>query len=130
MATISMATIYGGSNNGTWLSVATGRRDASSATAYAPSHAAGRIVDHFGHRWRCSLASGSAALIVDGTLVPTRDHMVAEQSENYRSATNHQVVIDADTRLDVAVGRPPPGNPMTARRGNCPEPSTPSAAPR
>ncbi|MEU0175020.1 transposase, partial [Streptomyces massasporeus] len=49
-------------------------------------------------------------LIVDGTLVPTRDHMVAEQSKNYRYSTNHQVVIDADTRLVVAVGRPLPGN--------------------
>lgn len=38
-------------------------------------------------------------LIVDGTLVPTRDHAVAEQSKNYRYFTNQQVVIDADTRL-------------------------------
>nr|WP_202470100.1 transposase [Streptomyces sp. SID2888] len=49
-------------------------------------------------------------LIVDGTLVPTRDQAVAEQSKNYRYSTNHQVVIDADTRLVVAVGRPLPGN--------------------
>ncbi len=49
-------------------------------------------------------------LIVDGTLVPTRDHTVAEQSKNYLCSTNHQVVIDADTRLVVAVGRPLPGN--------------------
>jgi hypothetical protein len=49
-------------------------------------------------------------LIVDGTLVPTRDHSVAEQSKNYRYSTNHQVVIDADTRLVVVVGRPLPGN--------------------
>ncbi|WP_221354722.1 transposase [Streptomyces beigongshangae] len=49
-------------------------------------------------------------LIVDGTLVPTRDHAVAAQSKNYRYSTNHQVVIDADTRLVVAVGRPLPGN--------------------
>jgi hypothetical protein len=49
-------------------------------------------------------------LIVDGTLVPTRDHSIAEQSKNYRYSTNHQVVIDADTRLVVAVGRPLPGN--------------------
>ena len=34
-------------------------------------------------------------LIVDGTLVPTRDHTIAEQSKNYRYSTNHQVVIDA-----------------------------------
>lgn len=49
-------------------------------------------------------------LIVDGTLVPTRDHTVAERSENYRYSTNHQVVIDADTRRVLAVGRPLPGN--------------------
>lgn len=48
-------------------------------------------------------------LIVDGTLVPTRDHAVAEQSKNYRYSTHHQVVIDADTRVVVAVGRPLPG---------------------
>jgi hypothetical protein len=34
-------------------------------------------------------------LIVDGTLVHTRDHTIAEQSKNYRYATNHQVVIVA-----------------------------------
>ncbi len=49
-------------------------------------------------------------LIVDGTLVPTRDHTIAEQSKNYRYSTNHQVVIDADTRLVVVVGRTLPGN--------------------
>lgn len=49
-------------------------------------------------------------LIVDGTLlVPTRDHTITEQSKNYWYSTNHQVVIDADTRLVVAVGRPLPG---------------------
>jgi hypothetical protein len=41
---------------------------------------------------------------------PPRDHSIAEQSKNYRYSTNHQVVIDADTRLVVAVGRPLPGN--------------------
>ncbi|MFF3417476.1 transposase [Streptomyces sp. NPDC002698] len=51
-----------------------------------------------------------AVLIVDGTLVPTRDHKVAEQPKNYRYSTNHQVVIDADTRRVVVVGRPLPGN--------------------
>lgn len=51
-----------------------------------------------------------AVLIVDGTLAPTRDHKVAEQSKNYRYSTNHQVVIDADTRLIVVVGQPLPGN--------------------
>jgi hypothetical protein len=42
--------------------------------------------------------------------VPTRDRTVAASSKNYRYSTNHQVVIDADTRLVVAVGKPLPGN--------------------
>ena len=49
-------------------------------------------------------------LTLDGTLVPTRDRSVAEQSKNYRYSTAHQVVIDADSRLIVVVGRPLPGN--------------------
>jgi hypothetical protein len=49
-------------------------------------------------------------LIVDGTLVPTRDHTIAEPSKNFRYSTNHQVVIDADTRRVVVIGRPLPGN--------------------
>ncbi|QNA76328.1 transposase [Streptomyces sp. So13.3] len=75
--------------------------------------AADRIIDHLGpslalqprQRFR-----KDTVLIVDGTLVPTRDHTIAAQSKNYRYSTNHQVVIDADTRLVVAVGRPLPGN--------------------
>ena len=47
---------------------------------------------------------------MDGTLVPTRDHTVAEQSKNHRYSTSHQVVIDAHTRLIVSVGKPVPGN--------------------
>ncbi|MGQ5640797.1 MULTISPECIES: transposase [unclassified Streptomyces] len=74
---------------------------------------ADRIIDHtapqlaFKQRRRLRR---DAVFIVDGTLVPTRDHTIAEQSKNYRYSTNHQVVIDADTRLVVAVGRPVPGN--------------------
>jgi hypothetical protein len=34
---------------------------------------------------------------------------------NYRYSTNHQVVIDADSRLVVAVGRPVTGNPNDCR---------------
>ncbi|MFD7244651.1 transposase [Streptomyces massasporeus] len=74
---------------------------------------ADRIIDHLGP----SLAlqprkrfRKDPVLIADGTLVPIRDHTVAEQSKNYRYATNHQVVIDADARLVVVVGRPVPGN--------------------
>ncbi|MCX4546452.1 transposase [Streptomyces sp. NBC_01565] len=75
--------------------------------------AADRIIDHLGPMLalqpRKRFAKGTV-LIVDGTLVPTRDHSVAEQSKNYRYSTAHQVVIDADTRLVVVVGRPLPGN--------------------
>ena len=75
--------------------------------------AADRIIDHLGpsltlqprRRFR-----KDTVLIVDGTLVPTRDQAVAEQSKNYRYSTNNQVVIDANTRLVVAVGRPVTGN--------------------
>lgn len=49
-------------------------------------------------------------LIVDGTLVPTRDHAIAAPSKNYRYSANVQVIIDADTRLVLAVGKPQPGN--------------------
>ncbi|MFE1268517.1 transposase family protein, partial [Streptomyces sp. NPDC058758] len=62
--------------------------------------AVGRIIDHLGPmlalRPRKRFAKDTV-LIVDGTLVPTRDHTVAERSKNYRYSTNHQVVIDADT---------------------------------
>ncbi|MGY0489141.1 transposase [Streptomyces sp. WG-D5] len=75
--------------------------------------AADRVINHLGPRLalqpRQRFRKGTV-LIVDGTLVPTRDHMVAEQSKNYRYSTNHQVVIDADSRLVIVVGRPLPGN--------------------
>ncbi|WP_331750016.1 transposase (plasmid) [Streptomyces longwoodensis] len=75
--------------------------------------AADRIIDHLGpmlalHPRR--RFAKDTVLIVDGTLVPTRDHTIAERSNNYRYSTNHQVVIDADTRLIVVVGRPLAGN--------------------
>jgi DDE superfamily endonuclease/Helix-turn-helix of DDE superfamily endonuclease len=48
--------------------------------------------------------------IVDGTLVPTRDHRLAAPSKNYRYSANVQVAIDADTRLVIATGDAHPGN--------------------
>ncbi|MCX5251719.1 transposase [Streptomyces sp. NBC_00201] len=75
--------------------------------------AADRIIDRLGPKLALQPRKRYAkdtVLIADGTLVPTRDHTVAEQSKNYRYSTNHQVVIDADTRLIVMVGRPLPGN--------------------
>lgn len=75
--------------------------------------AADRIIDHLGPSLGIQQRKRfrkDTVLIVDGTLVPTRDHTVAEQSKYYRYSTNHQVVIDADTRLVVAVGKRVPGN--------------------
>ncbi|MFJ3446405.1 transposase [Streptomyces sp. NPDC086081] len=74
---------------------------------------ASRVINHLGPllalRPRERFAKDTV-LIVDGTLVPTRDHTIAERSKNYRYSTDHQVVIDADTRLVVVVGRPLAGN--------------------
>lgn len=70
------------------------------------------VIDHLGPILalrQCERLAKDAALIVDGALVPTRDHTVAEQSKNYRYSTNHQV-IDADRRFVVVAGRPLPGN--------------------
>ncbi len=50
-------------------------------------------------------------------LVPTRDRTVAASGRNYRHSTDHQVVIDADTRLVVTVGKPLPGNRDDCRAG-------------
>ncbi|MFC9602791.1 transposase [Streptomyces niveus] len=75
--------------------------------------AADRIMDHLGPLFALQPRKRFAkdtVLIVDGTLVPTRDHTIAERSKNSRYSANHQVVIDADTRLVVPVGRPLAGN--------------------
>ncbi|MDG4536805.1 transposase [Streptomyces sp. AV19] len=75
--------------------------------------AADRIISHLGPMLALQPRKRfrkDTVLIADGTLVPTRDHSVAEQSKNYRYSTSHQVVIDADTRLVVVIGRPLPGN--------------------
>ncbi|MEV0703320.1 transposase [Saccharopolyspora sp. NPDC050389] len=76
--------------------------------------AAGRVVDHLGPYLALSPTkrkhNPDTVLIVDGTLVPTHDRSVSASSKNYRYSTNLQVVIDASTRLTVAVGKPLPGN--------------------
>lgn len=75
--------------------------------------AADRIIDDLGPKLALQPRkrfARDAVLVVDDTLVPPRDHTVAEQFKNYRYSTNHPVVIDADTRLVVVIGRPVPGN--------------------
>jgi hypothetical protein len=55
--------------------------------------------------------------IVDGTLVPTRDHRLATRSKNYRYSTNPQVAIDGDyqgnTDVIMPYRRPRDGTPLT-----------------
>jgi hypothetical protein len=65
-----------------------------------------------------------AVAIVDGTLVPTRDHRLATPSKNYRYSANVQVAIDAETRLVIATGDPRPGSRNDSRTGK--KISTPS----
>jgi len=81
---------------------------------FGASHsAAHRLIDTLGpllasapvrHRPKDQVA------IVDGTLIPTRDHRLAAQSKNHRYSTNLHVAIDANTRLLIAPGDPQPGN--------------------
>ncbi|QXJ25886.1 transposase family protein [Actinomadura graeca] len=77
--------------------------------------AAHRMVDHLAPLLALAPVtcrhSPDTVLIVDGTLVPAHDRTVTAPSKNYRySVNNMQVVINADTRLVAAVGRPVPGN--------------------
>ncbi|MEV4665425.1 transposase family protein [Micromonospora echinofusca] len=80
---------------------------------FGVSHsAAHRVIDTVGPL--LALAPGrrrrvDQITIVDGTLIPTRDHRLAAPSKNYRYSTNLQVAIDAHTRLVVALGDPQPG---------------------
>jgi hypothetical protein len=76
--------------------------------------AAGRVADHLVPLLALAPVvrrhDPDTVLIVDGTLVPTHDRSVAASSKNYRCSADLQVVIDANTRLTVAVGKPLPGN--------------------
>jgi hypothetical protein len=81
---------------------------------FGVSHsAAHRIIDSLGPLLALAPAGHRRAdqvAIVDGTLVPTRDHRLAAPSKNYRYSTNVQVAIDANTRLVIATSPPAPGN--------------------
>jgi len=76
--------------------------------------AANRVVEHLAPLLALAPVSTphspDTVLIVDGTLVPTHDRDMSASSKNYRYSVNMQVVIDANTRLTVAVGKPTPGN--------------------
>jgi hypothetical protein len=76
--------------------------------------AAHRIVEHIAPLLALPPMTEShdrdTVLIVDGTLIPTHDRSVSASSKNYRYSVNMQVVIDANTRRNVAVGNTTPGN--------------------
>ncbi len=75
--------------------------------------AAHRVLDSFGPVLapapvrECRL---DRVAIVDGTLVPTRDRLVAAPSKNHRYFRNSPVTIDAGTCPVIATGDPQPGN--------------------
>ncbi|MEV8018056.1 transposase [Streptomyces sp. NPDC086554] len=72
-----------------------------------------RILDHLAPLLAISPARRprkDTVYIVDGTLVPTRDRRISASSKNYRYSTNLQVVIEANSRLVVAIGIPLPGS--------------------
>lgn len=78
-----------------------------------PKSAADRILDHLTPVLAISPARRprkDTVYIIDDTLVPTRDRSGAASSKNYRYSTNLQVVIDANSRLVVAIGLPLPGS--------------------
>lgn len=76
--------------------------------------AAARIIDQLGPmlaiRPRKRFAKDTV-LIVDGTLVPTRDHTIAAQSEIYRYSTHHQVMSRVLVRMELSC----PGLTLPAR---------------
>lgn len=73
---------------------------------FGVSHSAGhRVIDTIGPLLALAPVRKrrvDCVAIVDGTLVPTRDHRLAAPSKNYRYSANVQVAIDADTRLVIA----------------------------
>jgi hypothetical protein len=71
--------------------------------------AADRILDHLAPLMAISPTHRprkDTVYIGDGTLVPTRDRSISASSKNYRYSMNLQVVIDANSRLVVAIGLP------------------------
>jgi hypothetical protein len=95
--------------------------------------AADRILDHLAPLLAISPARRprkDTVYIVDGTLVPTRDRSIAASSKNYRYSTNLQVVINANTRLVVAIGIPLPAAATTAGRSQSQASTWPAATPR
>ena len=95
--------------------------------------AADRIIDHLGPLLALNQRRQfrkDTVLIVDGTLVPTRGHSVAEQSKNYRYSTNHPPAWSSHTAANPASPSSWPGKRSTTPPTAWFEPasSTPSPA--
>jgi hypothetical protein len=78
--------------------------------------AADRVIDHLGPALALQPRKRfreDTVLLVDGTLVPTRDDTVAKQSKNSRCSRNHQVVIEPTLSSSPSASRCP------ATRNDC-----------
>ncbi len=96
--------------------------------------AADRVVNHLGPALALQQRKRfgrDIVLIVDGTLVPTDDHTVAEQS---RRTTATPPITRSSSTPTPGSSSPSadrcPATATTARRGSCPAPKTPSAGQR
>jgi hypothetical protein len=69
--------------------------------AMTPRLAAGAAAVHRDRRW---------AWVVDGTLIPTRDHRRAAKSKNYRWSCNAQILVRRCDLLVIAIAAGGPGN--------------------
>lgn len=73
-----------------------------------------RILDNLTTRiaelFACVVGDRRRTWIVDGTLIPTRDHAQAAKSKNYRWSCNVQLLVRRDNLRVVDVGGGGPGN--------------------
>ncbi|CAL9572222.1 hypothetical protein SUDANB58_04860 [Streptomyces sp. enrichment culture] len=95
--------------------------------------AADRIIDHLGPSLALQQRKRfrkDTVLIVGGTLVPARDHRVAEQSKNYRYATTTKSSSTRTPGWSSWSAARCPATGTTARHGSCPVRRPPSAEPQ
>jgi len=85
------------------------------ATLFATSQSTvDRITHHLvpvlAHALRPAGTDDGGPWIIDGTLIPVHDQSITAISKNYRRSVNTQIVISAQPRTVIAVGRCWPGN--------------------
>lgn len=92
--------------------------------------AADRIIDHLGPLLALQSRrrfTKDTVLIVDGTLVPTRDHAIAERSRITGTPPTTKPSSTPTPAWSLWSAGPSPGTATTARRGRNPAPRPPSA---